>query len=122
MLTLILIFNLAIASFCWYLVWRILQLRRTLTGAADALILAERSTHRVLQAAPEHWLQGKISTHHLHHQYHVVLLRLQQVQKLLTLLGFGRFIWKQYAKNQKGTARPRRFLGFRRKRSSKKII
>lgn len=119
MLTLIisiLIFNLAVAGFCWYLVWRILQLRRALTGAADALILAERSTNRVLQAAPEYWLQGKINTHQLHHRYQVALLRLQQVQKIFSLLGLGRLVWKQYAGKKGERRRSHRFFGFRRLR------
>lgn len=122
MLTIIVIFNLAIAGFCWYLVWRILQLRRTLTGAADALLLAERSTHRALQAAPEYWLQGKINTHRLHHQYDLVLLRLQQVRQVLTLLGLGRLFWKQYAGKSKAATRTPRLLGFRRKRSDRNKI
>ncbi len=122
MLTLVLIFNLAIAGFCWYLVWRIFQLRRALTGAADALILAERHTHRVLQAAPEQWLQGQINTHRLHHQYQFALLRLQQVRQLLTLLGLGRFIWRQYAGKPEASTRSHRFLNFRGKHAGRSRI
>lgn len=115
MLTVVLILNLLIAGLCWYVVWRVWQLRHALSRVTNALIVAERSTHRVLYQAPEAILRGQSNTYQLRYQYQQVLLQIQKVRQILTLLGLGQMIWRQYrygwqlsARRQQPSSKPPR--------------
>lgn len=105
MLKVVLILNLLIAGLCWYVVWRVWQLRCALSRVTNALVVAERSTHRVLYRAPEAILQGQSNTYQLRYQYQQVLLQIQQVRQILTLLGLGQVIWRQYRNSWQLSAR-----------------
>lgn len=96
MLTVVLVLNLLIAGLCWYVAWRVWQLRRALAKVTAALVVAERCTHQVLQGAPDFLMQGQTGAYQLRNQYQQVLLRLQQVKQILSLLGLGQFVWRQY--------------------------
>jgi hypothetical protein len=108
MLTGVLILNLLLAGLCWYGVWRIWQLRQALVRATSALTLAERSTHHVLHHAPDAILQGQSKAYELRGQYQQVLLQLQTVKQILTLLGLGQFVWRQYTTGWQSAARAQR--------------
>lgn len=117
MLTVVLILNLLIAGLCWYGVWRICQLRQALARATAALTLAERSTYNVLHNAPSVILQGQLKTYQLQSQYQQVLRQLQSVKQILTLLGLGQFVWRQYGAGWQSSARRQRSAKQRRARN-----
>ena len=87
MLTVVVIFNLLISLFGFYLAWRIWKLRRLLRAAADIVARAERSTYRVLHGAPQAISRGQISVHGLKKRYQHLEFQLQRVQQVLMVLG-----------------------------------
>lgn len=99
MVTVVLIFNVLIALLCLYVAWRVWQLRRALANIANALTVAERSTHNVLANAPNAIGQRQQGIYHLRRQYQQIEVYLQQVQKILSLLGLGQVVWQWYARN-----------------------
>jgi len=92
----VLVFNVLIASLCFYAAWRLWQLRKTLAKAADALLAAEKSTHSVLHDAPRFVLKGQSGTAAARQQYRKAAAQLEKAQKLLALLGLGQIVWQQY--------------------------
>ncbi|WP_088892823.1 hypothetical protein [Leptolyngbya ohadii] len=88
--------NILIASLGFYVAWRLLQLRRALAKAADALIAAERSTHSALHDAPRFVLKGQGGVAQARHQYRKAAIQLEKAQKLIALLGLGQVVWRQY--------------------------
>ncbi|MEQ8755423.1 MAG: hypothetical protein RID09_18170 [Coleofasciculus sp. G1-WW12-02] len=87
MLIVVIIFNLLISLFGFYLAWRIWKLRRVLAAAADIVALAERSTYRVLHGAPQAISRGQIGVHGLKKRYQHLEFQLQRVQRVLMVLG-----------------------------------
>ncbi|WP_446367684.1 hypothetical protein [Coleofasciculus sp. G3-WIS-01] len=87
MLIVVVIFNLLISLFGFYLAWRIWKLRRVLAAAADIVALAERSTYRVLHGAPQAISRGQIGVHGLKKRYQHLEFQLQRVQRVLMVLG-----------------------------------
>jgi hypothetical protein len=102
MLTVVLLFNLLIAGFCWYLVWRVWRLRQTLAQIADALTVAEHYT-RTMQETPAAVLQGHSKIIQLRRQYQQVLIRVQQVQQIIMLLQLGQVWWRSTKKPPNGS-------------------
>lgn len=103
MLIAVLISNLLIAGFCWYLIWRILQLRQTLANITAALTIAEHQTHAILQGAPATVQQGQSKTSQLRRQYRQLLIKMQQLQQIIVLLQFGQMwrlgqLWRRSAR------------------------
>lgn len=96
MVTVVLILNGLIALLCLYGAWQVCRWRSILATAADALIAAERATHRVLHTAPQAIATGQIGSSQLRQQYQLLSLQLQQVQQILSLLGLGQLAWRQY--------------------------
>lgn len=96
MITTVLIFNVLIASLCFYAAWRLWQLQKALAKAADALIAAEKSTHSVLHPAPRSVIRGQQGTAIARLQYQKAAVQLEKAQKLLALLGLGQVVWRQY--------------------------
>ncbi len=92
----VLVFNVLIASLGFYVAWRLWQLRRTLAKAADALIAAEHSTHKVLHGAPRNISKGQSGVAQARQQYRKAAIQLEKAQKLLALLGLGQIVWNQY--------------------------
>lgn len=90
MLILVLIANSTLAILCLVATWQMLRLRRYLAKVADALTVAEQSTHRVLHRAPEFILTGQWGTHQLRQQYQ----ELQRLQQTLALLNLGWAFWQ----------------------------
>jgi hypothetical protein len=88
MLTVVVILNLLISLFGFYLAWRIWKLRRVLAAAADLVASAEQSTYRVLHGAPQAISRGQIGVHGLKKRYQQLEFQLQRVQRVLMVLGF----------------------------------
>jgi hypothetical protein len=101
MTTIVLILNGLIAVLCLYAAWQLCQLRSALANAADALTIAERTTHRVLYNAPATISSGQLGSLQLRQRYRLLIWQLQQVQQILSLLGLGQVVWRYYIKNRK---------------------
>ncbi|OUC12190.1 MAG: hypothetical protein B0A82_23835 [Alkalinema sp. CACIAM 70d] len=98
MLTVILIINGLLASFCFYIAWRVWQFRQVLTQATAALDTAERATHQVLQDAPEAIMQGQISTRQLRQRYRQLEVNLRQAEKALSIVRLGQLLFLSQVK------------------------
>jgi hypothetical protein len=96
MMTIVLILNGLIALLCLYAAWQLCRLRSVLANVADALMIAERNTHRVLYNAPEMIEVGHLGTFQLRQRYRLLILQLQQLQQVLSLLGLGQLVWRHY--------------------------
>jgi hypothetical protein len=88
MLIVVVILNLLISLFGFYLAWRIWKLRRVLAAAADLVSRAEQSTYRVLHGAPQAISRGQLGVHGLKKRYQHLEFQLQRVQRVLMVLGF----------------------------------
>lgn len=97
MLTLVLVCNVVISLFGFYLAWRLWKLRRVLAAAAEIIARAERSTYWVLHGAPQAISKGQIGIHGLRKRYQHLEFQLQQVRRVLLVLGF---IQKTYRSRQ----------------------
>lgn len=86
MVIIVVMINLLLASYGFYLAWQIWQLRRALAQAADALIAAEQSTHNVLRNAPEAILRGELGARQLRQNYQDLQPKFKQAKQALTLL------------------------------------
>lgn len=85
MVILVVILNSLIGLGCLYATWRMWHLRRTLAAIADALVIAERNTHRVLHNAPNTITKGQLGVYQLRQQTR----QLQQMRQILALVGIG---------------------------------
>ncbi|MER3435092.1 MAG: hypothetical protein C4288_17155 [Leptolyngbya sp. ERB_1_1] len=93
MLTGVIILNLLLALYGFRLTWQIWNLRRTFSRAADALIVAERNTHNLLNGAPESIERKELTVRQLRQNYRQLEPKLQQAQKALALIGIGRLLF-----------------------------
>jgi hypothetical protein len=107
MVTVVLIFNVALAGLCWYGAWRIWRLRRTFAEVADGLTLAEQQLYHLLHETPSTLLQAQQSAQQWRYQYGIIQGRIQQVQQFMALLGLGRLVWQQYSARSTARARGR---------------
>ncbi|MBE9010030.1 hypothetical protein IQ250_07410 [Pseudanabaenaceae cyanobacterium LEGE 13415] len=101
MLIAVIVLNLAIALYGFYLTWQMWNLRRTFSQAADALILAEQNTHHVLNGAPGEIERRGNGIRQLHQNYRALEPKLQQAQKALALIGMGRSLMLNPGLNQR---------------------
>jgi hypothetical protein len=113
MVYIVITLNLLIASLCFYVAWRLWTLKLALTSAADALVVAERATHRVLSPAPGAVIKRQEGIYHLRQHYHRLEIKLERVQKILSLLGLGRFVWQWYMQRSAGRQPAWQRLNFR---------
>lgn len=90
MLIAVIVLNLSLALYGFYLTWQMRNLRQVFSKAADALILAEQSTHNLLSGAPEGIERRELGVHQLRQNYRQLQPKLQQAQKALALIGMGR--------------------------------
>lgn len=95
MVTVVLVLNGLLALLCLSAAWQVWRWRSTLAHVADALTAAERTTHRVLQDAPQAIATGQLGSSQLRQQYRLLALQLRQVQQILALLGLGQWVWRQ---------------------------
>lgn len=99
MLTLVVMFNLLLALGCFYLAWKVWQLRRAIAAVTNALLTAERNTHAVLHGAPNAILKGQVGTHQLRRSYQKLEPQYRQVKQALALLSLGQTVWRQRARS-----------------------
>lgn len=100
MVTIVLIFNGFVALLCFYLAWHMWRLRGILANVADALIAAERTTHYVLNSAPQFISQGQLGSYHLQQQYRHLAVQLQKLQQVLAVLSLGQLMIQYFNRNR----------------------
>lgn len=81
--------NLVVALFCFYVAWRLWRLSKTLGAVADALVVWERSTHRVLNPAviPSAILRGQTGTSSLRQSYRLFQFQVQRLEQVMGVVG-----------------------------------
>jgi hypothetical protein len=94
MLTIVLVFNLCVATTCFYVAIQLRSWGQAMAQTADALIEAERVTHEVLNGAPEGILGGQISTAEMRQSYRRLDAQLRQVQQVWGLISLGGRAWR----------------------------
>jgi hypothetical protein len=94
MLSIVLGFNLLLASTCFYIAWQMSSWRQALGAAADTMIEVERATHEVLNGAPAGIIQGQIGTDELRQSYRQLTLQMRQVQKMVNIFTLGGSLWQ----------------------------
>ncbi len=107
MITVVVVLNVLISLLCLYVARQVWNLRRSLAATADVLTLVERNTHNVLYGAPQAISQGQLGVHSLRGRYQQLELQLQQVQKVLTVLGLVQSFWR--AQSRQLRRRPKRY-------------
>jgi hypothetical protein len=90
MLIAVIVLNLALATYGFYLTWQMWKLRQAFSRAADVLILAEQNTHRVLYGAPGAIERRQLGAQRLRQTYRQLEPQVRQAQQALALLGMGR--------------------------------
>lgn len=93
MLNVVVVLNVLISLLCLYVAWQVWNLRRVLAAAADAVLLAERNTYRILHPAPEAISQGQLGVGGARDSYQQLELQLQKIQQVLTLLSLVQRVW-----------------------------
>jgi hypothetical protein len=93
MVTLVIVFNLLISVICLFVAWQIWNLRLALAATTRAITDAQHNTHKNLFSAPEAITQGQLGVKGLRDSYQQLEVQLQQVQKVLVLLGLVQKIW-----------------------------
>lgn len=99
-MTVVLIFNVLLALLCLYVTWQVCRLRAALTNIADTLIIAEHVTHQVLHKAPRCISTRQTGAYQLRQNYQVLTLQMQKIQQILTLLGLGQLVLRQYQQSR----------------------
>lgn len=93
MLTVVVVLNVLISLLCLYVAWQVWNLRRVLGATADAVLVAERNTHKIFYGAPEAISQGQVAIGGVIDSYQQLELQLQKVQQVLTLLSLVQKVW-----------------------------
>lgn len=96
MLTAVVIFNVLLSLVCFYIAWKVWQLKQVLEQMERTLIVMERCTHNVLSQAPNFLLQRQNGTSQLRQHYQRLEVQIQQVQQLVGVLNLGRVAWRQF--------------------------
>ncbi|HTL89405.1 MAG TPA: hypothetical protein VL134_08380 [Leptolyngbya sp.] len=86
----VIVLNLLLASYGFYLTWQIRNLHRSLAQAAEALILAEQNARYLLSGAPSSLERRELRIRQARKLYRQLDPKLQQAEKALALLGIGR--------------------------------
>ncbi len=91
----IVVANLAIAAFNFYLAWRVWRLRRALAAATRGLLSAEASTHSVLYPAPGYIIIGQRGTRQLRDRYAQLDVQLARLRRLVAILLLLPKLWRR---------------------------
>jgi hypothetical protein len=95
MVTVVVVCNVLLSLVCLYVAWRLWNIRRALTIAADAVTAAERATYEVLHGAPRAIALGQSGIRGWRGSYERLQMQRQQVQQVLTLLGLVQTLLRQ---------------------------
>lgn len=87
MLVIVVVFNVLLSLLCLYVAWQIWNIRRALAVTAEVVSLFERNTYNVLHGAPEAISQGQLGVKGLRGSYQNLETQVQQLQRVLVLLG-----------------------------------
>lgn len=87
MLIIVVVFNVLLSLLCLYVAWQIWNIRRALAVTAEVVSLFERNTYNVLHGAPEAISQGQLGVKGLRGSYENLETQVQQLQRVLVLLG-----------------------------------
>ncbi len=96
MVIVVVIINMLISLMLFYLAWRVWQFKRRLVKIAAILTAADRSTHAVLNRAPNAIYQGQQNVHNLGQTQQALELQIQQVRQIFSLLMVGQQVWLRY--------------------------
>lgn len=94
MLSGVLIINLLISMFCFYIAAKVWKLKRIIEGLETRIIALNRCTSKVLIKSPIFFAKRQKAARQLRRNYLKLELQLQQVQQLLGLFGLGRRLWR----------------------------
>ncbi len=100
MVAIVLVINLIISLICLYVAGKIWRYRQILAKVADRVNAADRSTYKVLHAAPNAIIKGQKGTRSLRQQYQQLEIQIQQIQKIMVILKLGQKIWRR-SKNRR---------------------
>jgi len=98
MIVIVIIINILIALFNFYLAWRIWKIRPKIAGATKAILAADRNTYKVLHIAPKTIALGQKGSQAWRQQYQKLEIQLQQTRQILGLLSFGQQLWRKRKK------------------------
>lgn len=101
MVVVVVLLNLALALYGFYLACHVWRLRQAFSRAADALIVAERSTYAVLHGAPEAILKGQMGARDLRLRYQQLEPKFQRARQALALVSMGRSLFLRPALTQR---------------------
>lgn len=93
MLNVVVALNVLISLLCLYVARQVWNLRQVLSSTADAVLLAERNTYKVLHPAPEMISQGQVGVGRARDSYQQLEVQLQKIQQILTLLSLVQTVW-----------------------------
>lgn len=92
MVTVVIVINVLIALFGFYIAWQVWRLRQALSQATDALIVAERNTYQVLHRAPEAILRKQLSAQELRRTYQQLEPKFRQARQALALISLSQTV------------------------------
>lgn len=78
-----------------YVAWQLWKLRRRLAKIANTLIAAERSTHAVLNNAPNAIYKSQQNIHNLRQGNQSKQVQILQVRQIFSLLAIGSQVWRR---------------------------
>lgn len=94
MLTAVLIINLVISLLCFYIAWKVWQVRRIIDRVESRLTAMERRSHKVLSQTPAFLTKREKGVRKLRQQYRQLESQVQQLQQVLGLLTLGGTLWR----------------------------
>ncbi|NET12206.1 MAG: hypothetical protein F6K08_04745 [Okeania sp. SIO1H6] len=98
MLWLVIELNIVISIFCFYLAWRIWNVRQTLLQVEQTLNLIDFCTSKVLDKTPEFFLLHQQKINQLRQLYKQLDLQVQQVKQIMAMLWLLRTIWHRFCR------------------------
>jgi hypothetical protein len=114
MVEIVLAINISLALSCLGLAVCLLRLRNSLHRIDDALVLAEKKTHRVLSRAPYYILLGKGGTARFRQQMTGLRLVQAQIDRWAAVLSLLRLVGMHQGKISVLAGRKNRKSGFKR--------
>ncbi|OLP16108.1 hypothetical protein BST81_23065 [Leptolyngbya sp. 'hensonii'] len=101
MITAIIATNVVIALACFYLAWKIWQMKGFLARAANRLTAYERATRRGLAVSPPAILWAQRGTYQLRQRYRGLEPQVEKLRQVLLLLGWASGWWSQMARGNR---------------------